>query len=177
MSKNIVVITMILPKDKKLDKFGGWRWMEYSKKAWQFWCDKNGYELVIYNEPSIEDTMKYRITVQRWFDIFDFLDRRNIKYDQIAMVDACSIPKWNCPDFFKLTDYKFTVGLENDNLRWIYESVQGYKNIFNNYELDISKYFCTQFVILNLKSFTKKTLMNLLNYKLKKLREVLVRPH
>ena len=41
------------------------------------------------------------------------------------MVDACSIPKWNCPDFFKLTDNKFTVGLENDNLRWIYESVQG----------------------------------------------------
>ena len=100
MSKNIVVITMIIPKDKNLDKFGGWKWMEYSKKAWQFWCDKNGYELVIYDEPSIEDTMKYRITVQRWFDIFDFLDRRNIKYDQIAMVDACSIPKWNCPDFF-----------------------------------------------------------------------------
>ena len=149
MSKNIIVIPMIIPKDKKLDKFGGWRWMEYSKKAWQFWCDKNGYELVIYNEPSIEDTMKYRITVQRWFDIFDFLDRRNIKYDQIAMVDACSIPKWNCPDFFKLTDNKFTVGLENDNLRWIYESVQGYNNIFNNYELDISKYFCTQFVIFN----------------------------
>ena len=64
---------MIVPKDKKLDKFGGWEWMEYSKKAWQFWCDENGYELVIYNEPSIEDTMKYRITVQRWFDIFDFL--------------------------------------------------------------------------------------------------------
>ena len=26
---------------------------------------------------------------------------------------------------------------------------KGYKNIFNNYELDISKYFCTQFVIFN----------------------------
>ena len=53
MSKNIVVIPMIIPKDKNLDKFGGWTWMEYSKKAWQFWCDKNGYELVIYDEPSI----------------------------------------------------------------------------------------------------------------------------
>ena len=149
MSKNIVVIPMIIPKDKKLDKFGGWEWMTYSKKAWQFWCDKNGYELVIYDEPSIEDTMKYRITVQRWFDIFDFLDKKGIDYNQIAMVDACSFPKWNCPDFFNLTDNKLTVGLENDNMRWIYENVVGYKDIFDGYELDISKYFCTQFVIFN----------------------------
>ena len=147
--KNIVVIPMIIPKDKDLDKFGGWEWMLNSKKAWEYWCNKYGYELVIYDEPSLEDTTKYKITTQRWFDIFNFLDRKNIKYDQVAMVDASSFPKWNCPDFFKLTDNKFTVGLENDNLRWIYESVQGYKNIFNNYELDISKYFCTQFVIFN----------------------------
>ena len=149
MNKNIVVIPMIIPKDKNLDKFGGWEWMTYSKKAWQFWCDTNDYELVIYDEPSIEDTMKYRVTVQRWFDIFDFLDRKGIDYNQIAMVDACSFPKWNCPDFFNLTDNKLAVGLENDNLKWIYESVVGYKDIFDGYELDISKYFCTQFVIFN----------------------------
>ena len=149
MSKNIVVIPMIIPKDKNLDKFGGWEWMTYSKKAWQFWCDKNGYELVIYDEPSIEDTSKYRITIQRWFDIFDFLDKKDIKYNQIAMADACTIPKWNCPDFFELTDNKLAVGHENDNLRWIYESVQGYKDIFNGYELDISRYFCSGFMIFN----------------------------
>ena len=62
MSKNIVVIPMIIPKDKKLDKFGGWEWMDYSKKAWQFWCDKNGHELIIWDEPQEEDTVKYRVT-------------------------------------------------------------------------------------------------------------------
>jgi len=149
MSKNIVVIPMVIPKDKNLDKFGGWEWMSYSKQAWQFWCDTNGYELVIYDEPSIEDTSKYRITIQRWFDIFDFLDRKNIKYDQIAMADACSMPRWDCPDFFKLTDNKFTAGLDHDNLRWIYESVQGYKDVFNGYELDINKYFCSGFTVFN----------------------------
>ena len=147
--KNVVVTTMIIPKDKELDKFGGWEWMNISKTAWEFWCDKNGYEFVVYDSPSIEDTTKFRITVQRWFDIFDFLDKKNIEYDQIALVDACSIPKWDCPDFFQLTNNKFTVGQENDNLRWIHESVQGYKDVFNNYELDISKYFCAQFVIFN----------------------------
>jgi len=146
---NIVVIPIVVPKEKQLDKFGGWGWMDYAKQAWQFWCDKYGYELVIYDEPSIEDTVKYRVTVQRWFDIFDFLDRKNIKYNQIAMADACSIPHWDCPDFFQLTDNKFTAGLENDNMRWIYESVQGYKDIFNGYELDISKYFCSGFTVFN----------------------------
>ena len=104
--KNVIVIPMIIPKDKDLHKFGGWEWMKYSQKAWKYWCKKYGYELVIYDSPKIEDTSKFRITVQRWFDIFDFLDNKNIEYEQVAMVDACSIPKWDCPDFFKLTKNK-----------------------------------------------------------------------
>ena len=147
--KNIVVIPMIIPKDKDLDKFGGWEWMLNSKKAWEYWCNKYGYELVIYDEPSLEDTTKYKITIQRWFDIFDFLDSKNIEYNQIAMVDASSIPKWDCPDFFQLTDNKFTVGVENDNLAWVYEGVDGYKDMFEGYELDINKYFCASFAIFN----------------------------
>jgi len=147
--KNIVVIPMIIPKDKDLDKFGGWEWMLNSKKAWEYWCNKYGYELVIYDEPFLEDTTKYKITIQRWFDIFDFLDSKNIEYNQIAMVDASSIPKWDCPDFFQLTDNKFTVGVENDNLAWVYEGVDGYKDMFEGYELDINKYFCASFAIFN----------------------------
>ena len=72
---------MVIPKDKKLDKFGGWKWMEISHKAWEFWCDKNNCELVVYDKPSIEDTNKYRITVQRWFDLFEFVDNKGIEYD------------------------------------------------------------------------------------------------
>jgi hypothetical protein len=147
--KNVVVTTMVIPKDKDLDKFGGWEWMNISKTAWEFWCDKHEYEYIIYDEPSIEDTSKFRITIQRWFDIFDFLDKKNIEYDQVAMVDACSIPKWDCPDFFQLTDNKFTANLEKDNMAWVYESVKGYKHLFNNFELDISNYFNDGFVIFN----------------------------
>ena len=147
--KNVIVIPMIIPKDKDLHKFGGWEWMKYSQKAWKYWCKKYGYELVIYDSPKIEDTSKFRITVQRWFDIFDFLDNKNIEYEQVAMVDACSIPKWDCPDFFKLTKNKFTANLEKDNMAWVYESVQGYKHLFNDFKLDMSKYFNDGFVIFN----------------------------
>jgi hypothetical protein len=149
IKKNIVVIPAIKPKDKNLDKFGGWTWMENSIKSWQYWCDKNNYKLVIYDEPSISDLTKYRITVQRWFDIFNFLDNNGIEYDKIAMIDASSIPRWDLPDFFELADDRMVVGREMDNLRWVYESVQGYKDFFDGFELNISKYFCCQFVIFN----------------------------
>ena len=147
--KNIVILPIVVPKDKKLDKFGGWTWMDYSKEAWGFWCKKHDYELVIYDKTYIEDTSKFRVTVQRWFDIFDFLEEKNIQFDQAAMVDASSIPKWNCPDFFQLTDNKLTVRRELDNLGWVYESVVGYKNIFDGFKLDVNKFFNSGFVIFN----------------------------
>ena len=148
-SKNVVVITMVIPKDKKLDKFGGWEWMSYTKKAWEYWCEKNNCELIIYDKPSIEDTTKFRITVQRWFDVFNFLEKNNVEYNQVAMIDASSVPKWDCPNFFDLTNGKFTISVEQDNLAWIYESIEGYKDFFNGYELDISKYFNSGFIIFN----------------------------
>ena len=147
--KNIVILPIVVPKDKKLDKFGGWKWMDYSKKAWEFWCEKHGYKLVIYDKTYIKDTSKFRVTVQRWFDIFDFLEEKNIQFDQAAMIDASSIPKWDCPDFFKLTDNKLTVRRELDNLGWVYESVIGYQDIFNGFKLDINKFFNSGFVIFN----------------------------
>ena len=147
--KNVVLIPATIPKNKGLDKFGGWDWMTYSIDAWKFWCKKNDCELVIYDKPSIEDLVKYKITIQRWFDVFDFLDKKNINYDQIAMVDACSIPHWNCSNFFELTGGKFTAGRDMDNLRWIYESIEGYKNFFEDFEFNLSEYVCCQFTIFN----------------------------
>ena len=38
--KNIVVIPMIIPKDKNLDKFGGWEWMLNSKPLGSFGVKK-----------------------------------------------------------------------------------------------------------------------------------------
>ena len=149
MKKSIVVIPSVTPKEKKLDKFGGWGWMDISKKSWKYWCDKNNYELVIYDECSLDDLFKYRVTVQRWFDIHDFLDKKKIKYDKVLMVDACSIPKWDCPDFFKLVGNNLCGVVELDNLKWVYESVEGYKDIFNGFELNINKYIYSGMVIFN----------------------------
>jgi hypothetical protein len=36
-----------------------------------------------------------------------------------------------------------------DNLKWVYDSVQGYKDFFDGYELDISRYFSSGFIVFN----------------------------
>ena len=48
-----------------------------------------------------------------------------------------------------MTDDRFTAWLDNDNLKWIYDSIQGYKPYFDNFELDISKYISSGFMIFN----------------------------
>lgn len=145
--KNIVVIPAVVNND--LQKFGGWSWMQCSIDAWTYWCKKNNCELIVYDKPKHSDISKYRVTWQRWFDVFDFLDSKNIEYDKVLLADACSIPKWDCNNFFDLVGDNLTATYDMDNLGWIYQSVQGYKELFNNYNLEIMKYINAGFVIFN----------------------------
>jgi hypothetical protein len=57
--------------------------------------------------------------------------------------------RWDMANFFDLTDRRFTACRDMDNMRWIYESIQGYKNIFGGFELDMSKYVNSGFMIFN----------------------------
>jgi hypothetical protein len=57
--------------------------------------------------------------------------------------------KWNGPNFFELTDRKFVGWCDRSNMRWIYDSIQGYKEFFNGFELDQSKYINSGFIVFN----------------------------
>jgi hypothetical protein len=57
--------------------------------------------------------------------------------------------KWDAPNFFDLTDRKFVGWVDNDNMKWIYDSIQGYKEFFNGFKLDQSKYISSGFIIFN----------------------------
>ena len=145
--KNVVVIPAI--QNKSQDKFNKWSWMDCSIKAWQYWCDANNCELVIYDSLKESDLITYRDTWQRWFDVFDLLEERQIQYDKVLMVDASTMPKWDCPNFFDLVGDNIAAVHEMDNLKWIYESVEGYKEFFNNFDFSISKYVNAGFIIFN----------------------------
>ena len=148
MKKNIVFLTSI-KNSQHSDKYGGYEWMEISKKSWKYWCDKNECELFIYDNPNESDLFRYRVTWQRWFDVFDELEKNNIDYDKIFVVDSTSIVRWDCPNFFDMIDDRMVAWRDMSNLNWIYYSVEGYKPYFDNFELDLSKYINCGSIIIN----------------------------
>ncbi len=148
MKKNVIWWPAVKVEEHK-NKYGNYDYFDYSRKSWEYWCEKNDVLFVPFEKPIEDDLFKFRINWQKAIFVFDELERRNIDYDQIALVDSSVIVKWDCPNFFNLTDRKFTVTREMDNLRWVKDSVDGYKEFFNGFELDISKYFRSGFMVFN----------------------------
>ena len=148
MKKNVIWWPAVVNESHR-DKYGGYNYFQYSKKTWEYWCERNGCLFVPFTEPIEEDLVKYRVNWQKALFVFDELDKRNIEYDQICLVDSSFMARWDMPNFFKMTDRKFTACRDMDNIRWIYESIQGYEDIFNGFELDMSKYVNSGFMIFN----------------------------
>ena len=131
------------------DKFGGYEYFQYSRNTWEYWCKKNDVLFVPFETPVEKDLFRFRINWQKAIFLFDELKRMNINYDQIALVDSSFMIRWDTPNFFDMTERKFTAFRDMDNMRWIYDSIQGYKNIFGGFELDQSKYVNSGFIIFN----------------------------
>ena len=148
MKKNVIWWPAVKNKDHN-DKYGNFDYFEYSRKTWEFWCEKNDVLFVPFEEPVEQNLHDYRINWQKAIFVFDELERRGIDYDQIALVDSTVMVKWSCPNFFELTDRKFTVTRDIDNMSWTHDSIQGYKNIFDDFDLDSTKYFRSGFMVFN----------------------------
>ena len=148
MKKNIVWWPAVVNKDHT-DKYGGYDYFQYSRKTWEYWCERNNCEFVTFTEPVEKDLNRYRINWQKILFVFDELERRNIDYDQICLVDSSFMIRWDTPNFFEMTDRKFTACRDMDNMRWIYDSIQGYKDMFSWVKFDQSKYVNSGFMIFN----------------------------
>jgi SAM-dependent methyltransferase len=130
------------------EKYGGHNWIDISRKSWEFWCKQNDILFVPLEEPIEQDVRKYRINWQKSIFVFDELERRGIDYDQICLVDASSIIRWDAPNFFNLTERKFSAVRETDNMHWMLQSVEGYQPFFD-FKLDSTKYFSSGFLVFN----------------------------
>ena len=148
MKQNIVWWTAI--KTPKLyEKFGGYDYFDITKKCWQYWCKKNNALFVEFTEPVEKDLFEFRANWQKPIFVFDELERRGINYDQILLIDSNIMVRWDCPNLFDLSKGKFTAARDVDNMRWTWESVQGYKKMFNNFEFNFDDYFNSGFIIFN----------------------------
>ena len=148
MKKNVVF--WIGVKNKKYsDKYGGWEWMDITRKSWEYWCKKHDVIFFPMEKPVKENLTKFRINWQKAIYCFDILDEAGIDYDQIYLVDGMNIIKWDTPNVFEMTDHKFTAWRDTDNLGWTYKSIIGYKDFFGGFEFDKQKYFSSGLIIFN----------------------------
>ena len=147
MKKN-VIFWVGVKNDQYEEKYGGWEWMDISRKTWEYWCEKHDVIFFPMEKPIDEDLVKYRINWQKSIYCFDLLDEAGIDYDQIFLVDATCMAKWDMPNVFELTDHKFTAWREKDNLKWVYDSIRGYEDFFS-YELNKHDYFSSGVIIFN----------------------------
>jgi hypothetical protein len=147
MKQNVIFWVGVKNSDHN-DKYDNFEYFEYSKATWQHFCKRFNCKFVEFNEPIQSDLKEYRINWQKAIYVFDILDALEIEYDQIALVDSTCMYKWNAPNFFNLTNHKFTAWRDTDNMNWIYQSIQGYKDFFG-IELDITKYVNSGFMIFN----------------------------
>ena len=148
MSKNVVYWIGIKNPDLA-EKYGNFDYFEYSKATWKYWCEQNDCIFVEFNEPIESDMFRFRVNWQKAIFVFDELERKGIDYDQIFLVDSSCMIKWDAPNVFELTDRKFCGWPDTDNMRWIYDSIQGYKSFFDNFELDQEKYVSSGVIIFN----------------------------
>ena len=130
------------------EKYGGWEWMDISRKTWEYWCEKHDIIFFPFEKPINDDLVNYRINWQKSIYCFDLLDEAGIDYDQIFLVDSSCMAKWNMPNVFELTDHKFTAWRETDNLNWVYDSIKGYEDFFC-YKLNKYDYFSSGVIIFN----------------------------
>ena len=147
MSKN-VVFWVGVKNQHYSEKYGGWEWMDISRKTWEYWCKKHDVIFFPFEKPIDDDLVNYRINWQKSIYCFDLLDEAGIDYDQIFLADATCMVKWDMPNIFELTDNKFTAWRETDNLNWVYDSVKGYEELFS-YKLNKHDYFSSGVIIFN----------------------------
>ena len=130
---------------------------KYSISSWKKWADRNNAEVFILKDALLPNK-DMGICWQRYY-LFDILEANEIDYDQILMVDADTIVHPDCPNFFKMTDNKFT-GVHCDaSYDWICRSIENYsKYAFNSFISKFYNYIDCGFMVVNKnhKQFFKK---------------------
>ena len=119
----------------------------YSIKSWKKWADLHNHEVLVWDEP-LYSWDEMTIPWQR-YHLFKILEANNIKYNQVLMVDCDTIINPNTPNFFEMTDNKYSAVLDNGCWEWTGRSLRHYKDLFDNFEIERGLYFNGGFQIVN----------------------------
>jgi len=142
--KNIVFITAITYPGKESRSLP----YQFGIDSWKKWCNTHNCELFVLDQPLFDSNVMVPNLYRYW--CFDLLDSMGIEYDQILLSDADCIIHPDCPNFFELTDGKYTVTHTDGSYDWTCRSMENYsKHMFNGFTFDIFKYFNAGFQVIN----------------------------
>tara|TARA_R110001592_G_scaffold5129_8_gene28501 strand:- start:3837 stop:4655 length:819 start_codon:yes stop_codon:yes gene_type:complete len=130
-----------------IDKHGGFKYLDVSRKSWEWWCEKNDVIFFPYETPGVSKTVDHKPTWQRWFDVFDQIEAAGIDYNKIAVIDGSTLVKWDCPNFFDQAKGQVSAFRSIENFRWISQGADGYKDFFGGFEFDLKKYISCGFQV------------------------------
>lgn len=129
-------------KPKRTDAY------ELSIDSWKRWCDNNGVEIFVLTEPLADMNSISPIYFRHyWYDLIEFDSG-----DQICLVDADTIIHPDCPNFFELTDNKFSAVHNDGDYDWVIRSIENYQHEFPERftkKFDLWKYINCGFIVTN----------------------------
>ena len=144
LDKNIIFIPCV--PSKHLSDVDNYK--ELSLSTWRHYANRIGAELMIMDTP-LRNPDEMKITWQRWY-VHDILESNNVEYDNIFMVDVDTMIHWNAPNIFEeCANGKFRACVDNDNLGWLKESIEGYQHMFPDTRVDWETYFNCGIILMN----------------------------
>lgn len=145
MSKNIVFITAVSIPGQESRSYP----YKFGIQSWEHWCKKNDAELIVCDQ-LLFPVDQLKVNFHRYY-AFDVLDHNGIDYDQILISDADCIVHPDVPNFFNLTDKKYTVTRSIGDVDWMIRGIEHYsKYLFNGQTFDFCKrYFNSGFQVVN----------------------------
>ena len=142
MKKNVIFFTALKANCQDMPDY-----MKYSLHTWTYYAKKYNCEIFILEDPVFEDTIGTRPTWQRWW-VYDLLEANNIEYNQVALIDLDTMVHYDCPNIFELSNNKYTGVIDDLSIEWTVNSINGYKHLFPNVELDWTTYINNGVLVL-----------------------------
>ena len=112
---------------------------DYSIKSWRHWADNNDCQVLVWDS-AIYSWDEMTIPWQR-YHLFQILESNNIDYDQVLMVDCDTVVNPKTPNFFEMTDHKYSAVLDNGCWEWTGRSLRHYQDLFDGFKVERGLYF------------------------------------
>ncbi len=129
MSKNLIYMVAI---NHSTSKYKNTDYSQYAILAWEYWCNKNNVDFMLITEHD------NRLGKPIWNK--ELIFERAKGYDKIGIVDSDTMIKWDAPNIFEMYNDEFCGVVDNDNIKWVHDSLNAYGKFFPNLKVPYSNY-------------------------------------